>query len=360
MSAASQVPAFDPLAQIEGALKTDVIDILRGWFDRLAGMDRNTAYEAVMNEPEILHDAFTLLRRQPQLFAAAIVDEQGHAVEARDEQRLRCGETLGHIKTLVLRAAARRHFRRKLGGPRTVLVKPTHQPNPILRVLESVGLVHPAPPRRRRISGKGDSLYQAMRDYLVFDWQARLIPHYVQFSPDTIADLGATLLDIREPAELRALAGDENRIALSQRRRPLFLGTAQQLIRPSTDAIDPELLWKLWEQMSLSRLFAQADATEARKIIAEISATSKMAINLLIPILGEDVRRFVTFLFVAYKNLGRIDYRNVFSDTGATQWMAKVFADRLSKLPGLPPPGFEEMCEVFNQVIATPGKDGNE
>jgi len=360
LSAASQVPTFDPLAQIENALKTDVVDILRGWFDRLAGLDRNAAYEAVMNEPEILHDAFTLLRRQPQLFATAIVDERGQSVDAHDDQRLRCGETLGHIKTLVLRAAARRHFRRKLGGPRTILVKPTHQPNPFLRVMEQIGLAHPAPPRRRRVSGKGDSLYQAMRDYLVFDWQARLIPHYVQFAPETIADLGATLFDIREPAELHALAGDENRAALSQRRRPLFLGTAQQLIRPNSDAIDAELLWKLWEQMGMSRLFAQADATEARKIIAEISATSKMAINLLIPILGEDVRRFATFLFVAYRDLGRIDYRNVFSDTGATQWMAKVFADRLSKLPGLPPPSFEEMCEVFEQIVSTPSKGDNE
>lgn len=360
MSAASSVPTFDPLAQIETALKTDVVDILRGWFDRLAGMDRNTAYEAVMNEPEILHDAFSLLRREPQLFAAAMVDEHGHAVEARDEQRLRCGETLGHIKTLVLRAAARRHFRRKLGGPRTVLVKQAHQANPVLRLLQSAGLVHPPPPRRRRVSGRGDSLYQAMRDYLVFDWQARLIPHYVQFSPDTIADLGASLLDIREPAELRALAGDESRAALSQRRRPLFLGTAQQLIRSNGDSIDPELLWKLWEQMGMNRLFDDADATEARKIIAEISATSKMAIGLLIPILGEDVRRFVTFLFIAYKKLGRIDYRNVFSDTGATQWMAKVFADRLSKLPGLPPPGFEEMCEVFTQVVSAPETGGAE
>src|SRR5579859_5796226 len=110
--------------------------------------------------------------------------------------------------------------------------------------------------------------------------------------------------------------------------------------------------------MSLSRLFAQADVTEARKIIAEISATSKMAVNLLIPILGEDVRRFVSFLFVAYKNLGRINYRNVFSDTGATQWMAKVYADRLSKLPGLPPPGFEEMSEVFSMIVSSPSKPG--
>jgi hypothetical protein len=351
---------LDPLAQIESALKTEIVDILRTWFDRLAGMDRVTAYNTVMSEPEILHDAFTLLRRQPQLFASAITDEAGQPVEANDDQRLRCGDTLGHIKTLVLRAAARRHFRRKLGGPRTVLLKPTRESGLLRRMMESIGIVKPPPVRRRRVSGRGDTLYQAMRDHLLFDWQARLIPHYTQFSPDTMVDLGASILEIREPAELRALASEESRVALSERRRPLFLGGAQQLIQSGSDSIDSELLWKLWEQMGMDRLFDGIDVTETRKIIAEISATSKMAIKLLIPILGEDVRRFVSFLFVAYKQLGRINYRNVFSETGATQWMAKVYADRLSKLPGLPPPSFDEMTEMFSSIVSSPSKTGAE
>ena len=360
MSAVLEAPHIDPLSQIESALKTDVIDILRNWFDRLSGMDRITAYETVMSEPEILHDAFNLLRKQPQLFSSAVVDEAGQAVEAQDDQRLRCGETLGHIKTLVLRAAARRHFRRKLGGPRTVLLKPTHESGLLRRMMEGVGLVKPPPLRRRRVSGRGDNLYQAMRDYLVFDWQARLIPHYTQFSPDTMMELGSSILEIREPAELRALAGDEARAALSQRRRPLFLSGADQLMKSGHDSIDSELLWKLWDQMGMVRLFDGIDVTETRKIIAEIAATSKMAIALLIPILGEDVRRFVSFLFVAYKQLGRINYRNVFSETGATQWMAKVYADRLSKLPGLPPPSFDEMTEIFSLVVSSPNKTGAE
>lgn len=354
MSAVLEAPVLDPLAQIESALKTDVIDILRNWFENLGGLDRGAAYEAVMNEPQILHDAFSLLRRQPQLFASAMVDEAGQAVEARDDQRLRCGETLGHIKTLVLRAAARRHFRRKLGGPRTVLVTPKRTIGPVRRLMESSGLASPPPARRKRVAGRGDGLYQAIREYLVFDWQARLIPHYVQFSPDTVAELGMALFEIREPAELRAIANAEG----GNRRRPLFLGGAQQLMKGNGDTIDAELLWKLWEQMGMSRLFDEIDSAEARKIIAEIAATSKMAVGLLVPVLGEDVRRFVTFLFVAYKQLGRIDFRNVFSETGATQWMAKVYVDRLSKLPGLPPPAFDEMVEVFTSLLAPVEKHG--
>ncbi len=349
MSAVLEAPVLDPLAQIESALKTDVVDILRNWFEQLAGLDRGAAYEAVMNEPQILHEAFSLLRRQPQLFKAAMVDEAGQAVEARDDQRLSCGETLGHIKTLVLRAAARRHFRRKLGGPRTVLVAPKRKIGTFRRLMESVGLAHPPPARRKRVAGRGDGLYHAIREYLVFDWQARLIPHYVQFSPDTVNELGMALFEIREPAELRAIANAEGGRG---RGRPLFLGGAQQLMKGNGDTIDAELLWKLWDQMGMARLFDDVDSSEARKIIAEIAATSKMAVGLLIPVLGEDIRRFVTFLFVAYKQLGRVDFRNVFSETGATQWMAKVYVDRLCKLPGLPPPAFDEMIEVFGQTLA--------
>ena len=360
MSAVLEASPIDPLAQIESALKTDIVDILRNWFDRLNGMDRITAYETVMSEPEILHDAFTLLRRQPQLFSTAIVDDTGQPVEANDDQRLSCGETLGHIKTLVLRAAARRHFRRKLGGPRTVLLKPVRESGLLRRIMEGVGLAKPPPLRRRRVSGRGDNLYQAMREYLQFDWQARLIPHYTQFSPDAMMELGSSILEIREPAELRALAAEEHRSVGGSRGRPLFLSGAQQLMQSGSDTIDSELLWKLWDQMGMIRLFDGIDVTETRKIIAEIAATSKMAINLLMPILGEDVRRFVSFLFVGYKQLGRINYRNVFSETGATQWMAKVYADRLSKLPGLPPPSFEEMIEVFSMIVSSPNKAGAE
>jgi hypothetical protein len=170
-------------------------------------------------------------------------------------------------------------------------------------------------------------------------------------------ELGSSILEIREPAELRALAADEYRAVAGARGRPLFLSGAAQLMQSGSDTIDSELLWKLWEQMGMVRLFDGIDVTETRKIIAEIAATSKMAINLLVPILGEDVRRFVSFLFVAYKQLGRINYRNVFSETGATQWMAKVYADRLSKLPGLPPPAFEEMNEVFSMIVSSPNKN---
>lgn len=358
MSALLEVTPRNPLQQIESALKTDIIDILRGWFAVLAPLDRGGAYEAVMNEPDLLHLSFELLKNQPNLFATVLVDEQGTPVAPRDGQRLRCGETLGTIKTLVLRASARRHFRRKLGGQRTVPVMQKRQIGAVRRWLEYLRLAAPPPPGQRKLPGRGDALYRAIRDYLLYDWQARLIPHYVQFTPELVSEIGVSLLEIREPSELRALAGDEGRRSVTQRRRPLFLCHARQMMQTGSDKIDPDILWKLWDQLGLSRVFEQSDMADARKIIAEVAATSKSAIGILMPILGADIRLFCVFLFVAFRQLGRSDFRNVFIDDGATQWMTRVYGQRLSQLTEQPPPQLNEMIRVFSSVLTSPDKPG--
>jgi hypothetical protein len=358
LSALAETPGLRSLDQIESSLRTDVVDILRTCLQVLSGMDRETAYETVMNEPNLLHESFTLLRREPALFAKVIVDDGGQAVEAKDEQRLRCGQTLGYIKTLVLRASARRHFRRKLGGYRSVTVEEAAPAGRVQALLQRVGIAKPQPTvtRKRRIPGRGDLLYRAMREFLLFDWQARLIPHYVQLTPELVDAIGAALLSIREPTELRALAGEVGRQAMEQKQRPLFLSGARQLMRGSGDGIDSELLWKLWDQMGLDRLFENSDMSETRKIIAEVAATSKAAIAALMPILGEDVRQFIAFLFVAYRQLGRTEFRNVFAESSETQWLVQGYCDKLRALERLPVPELAEMLSVYGEILTPPHK----
>ena len=355
MSSLAEAPGITALDEIESALKTDVVDILRACLEALTGMDRDTAYETVMNEPTLLHDSFSLFRREPALFSKVIVDDGGRAVEAKDEQRLRCGETLGHIKTLIVRASARRHFRRKLGGYRTVIEQAEAPAGTLDNLLSKFGVKRTPVPHKKKIPGRGDMLYRAMREFLLYDWQARLIPHYVHFSPELVEEVGSAILSIREPSELRALSSVQ--FKGGKRVPPLFLGGAGGLMQPgSSDTIDSEILWKLWEQMDLGRLFETVDVGESRKIIAEVAATSKSAVELLMPILGEDIRQFIVFLFVAYSQLGRVDFRNVFSESGATQWMAKTYAERLTRMPERPVPELAEMTRLFSQVLASPQK----
>jgi len=327
-----------------------VIDVLRKHFDDLAGLDREEAYETVMNTPDLLHRSFRLLRGQPDLFAAALVDTRGQPVPPRDEARLSCGETLGRIKALVVRTAARRHFRRRLGGPRLVAVRNRRRPNAWQRLLIMLGLRRPAPSRRRQPGG-GDRLYDAMRDYLNFDWQARLIPDYSELSPEMVALLGDNLLTIREPAELRSLTCVEGRQALAEHRRPLFLGEAVGLL-DEEGAVDPERLWALWNQIDLGRLFEDLDSAGLRVVVGEIAAASHVAIGQLLPALGHDARLFAAFLAVAYKQFGQAVYHDIFTSLGEGASQLQVFADRLAELPGLPPPALEEMEEAFSRVLA--------
>jgi len=351
LSSLSEVPGATTLDEIESALKTDVVDILRTCLEALTGMDRDAAYETVMNEPTVLHDSFSLFKREPALFSKVIVGNGGQPVEARDEQILRCGETLGYIKTLIVRASARRHFRRKLGGYRTVIEQGEAASGAIDNLLQRFGVKKAPVQKKKKVPGRGDLLYRAMREYLLYDWQARLIPHYTQFSPELVEQIGAAILSIREPSELRAISSQQFRIGAKV--APLFLGSAGALMQQgTTDTIDSEVLWKLWEQMELNRLFDTVDVAESRKIIAEVAATSKSAVNLLMPILGADIRQFIVFLFVAYAQLGRVEYRNIFTESGGTQWVAKTYAEKLAKMPERPVPELTEMTRLFSQVLA--------
>jgi len=345
----------DPAARVASLLKTDVIDVLRNHFDDLAGFSREQAYESVMNTPDLLHRSFRLLRSQPDLFAAALVDAAGEPAAPNDESRLSCGETLGHIKAMVVRAAARRYFRQRLGGPHLVTVRNPRRQSVWQRFLVTLGVVRPVSQRRRK-PGHGDRLYQAMRDYLNFDWQARLIPDYSELTPQMVAQLGGSLLSIREPAELRALTGAEGRLALAQQQLPLFLCEAKGLLLDMDGTIDSERLWDLWNQTDLGRLFGELDSSEIRQIVGEIAAASHEAITLLLPALGHDARLFATFLAVARKQLGQQTYHDIFTSLGDGKKQLGLFAGRLAKVPVLPPPSLEEMDEVFSLLLTRSGE----
>ena len=341
---------------VEQGLRAEVIDILRLEVAALRGKDRKAAYDAAMNNPAILHDCFDLLRTRPELFASVVADEVGRPA-AVDDMVLRCGVTLGDCKRMVVRAAGRRHFHRKLGGFRKVAV-PSGKPRSLLSVL-TLGLFgRPPPPATRRVPARGEILYRAFREFLRFEWQARLLPLYSEFSPEEAKRLGATLLEMREPWELRALTGRDGQQLRAQGGRPIFLDNAIRLMQPNGTTIDAEILWSVSQQMDLSRLIPNADQGRMRKVVSLVAATSKFAISQLLPLLGADMRLFVTFLFVAFSRLGEGEFRKCFMEGGENQWMAKVLIDRLAERGALPPPTVEEMESafgaVFNQAAGLP------
>ncbi|MBR9972571.1 hypothetical protein [Magnetospirillum sulfuroxidans] len=339
-----------PTDLIVEALKGEIAAIFRREIPALAKLDASVSvYETAMNDVEVLSSCFSLFRARPELFVTAIAGRDKQPV-IEDTGLLSCGRSLGEAIALIVRAAARRHFRRKLGISKRVHESQIHKLPGWKRLLISVGLMEAPPVQVRTISGGGDALYSVIRDYLRFDWQANLIPHYTPLEPAMVVKLGPRIMDIREPAELRALASREERANMAGGGQPLLLDSAKRLIKPAGDTIDGEILWKVCTQMDLARLFPGRDSGHLRRILAQIAGTSTEAIIALMPVLGEDIRLFVTFLYVAYAELGEEEYRQSFGG-GATVWMVRRYADRLAQLGALPPPAFAQMRDVFAAVI---------
>lgn len=343
-----------PTEQIVEALKSDLIIVFQQEIPALSKLERNAAYEAVMNDPALLDACFRLFRNKPELFTGHVVDDQRQPVTS-DDGALLCGRTLGEAVTLIVQASARRYFRRKLGATKRVAGPPKVRPGLMQRVGMALGVAAPPPPTFRKVVGAGDKLFTVIREHLLFDWQAALIPHYAPLAPEMVTQLGPRLLDIREPSELRALASREERVGMAEGKPPLLLDNAKRLIKPSGDTLDSDLLYKVCSQMDLMRLFPGRDAGKLRRAIAQVAGTTPEALEQLMPVLGGDLRLFVSFLFVAYVELGEDDYRATFGIGGATGWMVKRYADRLAQLGGLPPPAFEAIRDTFEAVVK-PGK----
>lgn len=346
-----------PTDQIVAALKSDLSYILQR---EIAGLSHvygpNAVYETVMGDYTLLDQCLKLFRSRPELFDDSVVD--GECLPVTDDNAmLSCRRTLGEAIALIVRACARRHFRRALGGTRMVPRPSAARMGWWRRIQVRAGLASPPPPRLERVPGAGDCLYTALRDHLRFDWQAALIPFYTPLSPITVSRLGRRILDIREPGELTALAEPEARATVENGGQPLWLDTAQRLMPLGGDTIDAEILWAMCRRLDLGRLYPGHDGAKLRRALAQVAGTSQAAIGALMPVLGGDIRLFVTFLFTAHAVLGDDGFRHAFRDGPLSDLVAGCAA-RLAAAP-LPPPAFEAMRTAFSAILAaTPAMAG--
>jgi len=340
--------ASDPgIEAIRGTLEGPVIDVFRRELGELKHLPRAAAYDLVMNDPKMLDRCFCLFRSRPDLFRDVVVDGARKPV-LEDHAVLSCGRTLAEAVALVVRAAARRYFRAKLDFRR---FKPPVVKIPLLkRVAIFLGLAHPPVVRAvAKPPSRSEALYKAISDHLRFDWQILLIPHYAPLAPSLVADLGPRLLEIREVAELQALAAPGGMPRDGQ--VPLLFDTAQRLLMSGREAVDAEILWRVVQQMDLGRLFPKADSHQLRRSVAQVSAVHGDVIKALMPALGGEIRRFTAFLMIAYTSLGEQRFKQEFCQSGQVH-AARKLAERLAKVTP-PPPSLSEMKRVYEAVLST-------
>jgi hypothetical protein len=194
------------IGRINGALRGPATEIFQTLIPDLRARTRRDAYERIMNSPHMAATCFREFRARPELFQTLMVGPDAAPV-TNDDQVLSCGRTLAQVITLVVRAVAKRYFRARLA----IIRKPeglqkTKQPGLFAVIFGAFQAPPPPPKPPRKEYFRADALYQAMRAYLLFEWQVSLIPHYASLPISLVNDLGPRILDYREVAELEALA----------------------------------------------------------------------------------------------------------------------------------------------------------
>lgn len=321
-------PAAAPVDTIRTVLKRDVAGVLRRNLPALAMVPTDKVYDHVMDDPIICEQAFRLLRTKPELFKDFVRTPE-RELPKTDDDALWCGRTLAEAVALVVRACARRYFRRRLRAPKPKATKPRVG---FWRGLGlSLGLVTPPrAPRGKAPPSPGERLFQAMRDLLLYDWQVPLIPAYAALSPQLVTAMGPKLLEFRDPLRLQLLADHTTEAAVIEGKTPLLLSNAQRLISGASDNINAEVLWNVCQKMRMAALFPGFDTAEMRKAVSFVAATSPVALQLFMPVLGDDIRKFTLYLFTAYGKFGPTRYRQVFGNEGQG-WVLESMARRAAK-----------------------------
>jgi hypothetical protein len=190
-----------PVDQINVALKSSVIDTLRLFIPNLAPYSNEEAFNVILNSPEMTQRSFRAFRDHPDAFADVLRGPENQQV-SRDDQMLSCGRTLAQVVALVVQAVAKRYFRAKLSTRRRN-VATIAEPGLIEKVTQLFSA--PKAPRTvvHEVPGQGDRLFQAMRDNLRFEWQLKLIPHYVGLPVPLVQALGSRLLEFKEIEDIQ-------------------------------------------------------------------------------------------------------------------------------------------------------------
>ena len=187
------------IKRVNETLRGPVADVLSNSMPELKGMSRTEVYEQVLDKPDLLTKVFDFFRQQRHKFRHIIRDKNLRPV-LDDTVVLSCGRTLEEVIAMVVRTSAKRYFRRS----------------------------------KEQLTA--DELYEAIKDYLMHEWQVPLVPTYADMTPDMVRTLGARLLVIREKAELRGYI--DGTIALpdaGEVEPPQTIATAAQ---PANDDFD--------------------------------------------------------------------------------------------------------------------------
>jgi hypothetical protein len=293
-------------------LRGEVIDIYLEHVPAFKGLDRAKVYDMVMSNPALAAECYSLFTRRPELFKHLMVDKDGAPV-ADEKTRLSCGRSLAEVTAMVVRAVAKRHFLRRFKPAPVAAPEPPKLPisDRIIYLFKK----RPPAPKVRRKATRGDSLYRAMRHYLLYHWQLPLIPHYTPLPVSLVKQLGAKILEYKTVGSLKVLLkegapkeeGAASAEEAGQREQP-----AAPVIRvrmPQSERAETvgqaklEAMWTVAKALKLTEVFS-VDEAELRRMITNASITSGAVIAAMAA-QGLKMRNLVVVLCAFERQFGK-------------------------------------------------------
>lgn len=344
VAGASGVDGGTAVRKVNESLQGPVAEILARFVPELRSLPPDKVYERTLDDIGLLQRCFTAFRAQRDSFAAVLVDAQRRPV-GDDSTEMSCGRTLDQVVAMVVRTAAKRYFRRKLGVPgHHALVE-----NRLRAQIPAKGVVHrlvsvlgdgkaarPAVATRPTRS-RADELYDAIKTHLLHEWQVPLVPTYAEMSPSMARALGAKILDLRDPEALRrvvddpaeaarlfdiapedAAAGSEPAAASAGRRDER--ARLADVLTPDGRRLRVEAFGPALARPEV-RAHLAADAVRPGDVLRGVGA---MPAKLLVAELGLTVGQLAVFILGAHAVLGPDVFARIFGQPGEAELVMRV------------------------------------
>ena len=175
----------------------------------------------VLATPELLYACMQLVKTRREHFQDFLVDAAGNPVTENDKP-LRCDRSVDQIISMVVRSGAKAYATKRFAPPDAAAKAPAKAASKSL--LDKITAL---------VSGKwgdteipkpsptqADVFYNAINDYLDFDWQVPLIPYFAELPVKLIREMGRGVTTLRTPEGIAALA-DIGRHNMEQAKRIL-------------------------------------------------------------------------------------------------------------------------------------------
>ena len=224
------------------------------------------------------------------------------------------------IIAMIVRTHAKRHFRVTLGGD-------------------------PNDPTSR--AGR---LYQAMSEYLIHDWQVRLVPHYAPMPVHKVQEMGPRLLDIREaelldaitaasgppPSPLRGLPAPGGltppppplppkfEVAPPTGRIPTGAGASRQAPPAFSGTAQEEFWWDALTDRNVAAVLGSRSGHEMRELVAAMAGVNEAVRSELFAGLSLSTFQAALCLATAFRVMGRNGFASVFGMPGKPQMVTAI------------------------------------